>query len=131
MSDVEYDYWQNAKDPLQYKSQGRSYAHLPMKSNGFPPPVEQMEIDTSNNPGRWSFQSDYIEAIGATMWLSGLFWKHIGENRKDALLSTSGFEAQIVENGIMKVVSSEYCFCDETTEDVQRKLRSVLYGTSS
>jgi hypothetical protein len=126
VSDVEYDHWQNAKDPLEYEAAGRSYRHLPTKLNGLPPPLEQLEIDTSKNPGRWSLQSGYIEAIGSTMWLGALFWKHVGENRKDALLSASWLE--VVENGITQVVSSAHCFFDVTTEDIQRKLRSVLYG---
>jgi hypothetical protein len=125
--DVDYDYWQNAKDPLEYQVEGRSYSHLPMKSNGLPPPVEQMEIDISNNPGRWVIRSDYREAIGSTMWLSPLFWQKTGTDNKEAELIANGFEVQHLENDIIKVIAAESCFCDETTESVQRKLRSVLF----
>jgi hypothetical protein len=128
VSDVEYDHWQNAKDPLQYEAAGRSYAHLPTKSNGLPPPLEQIEIDTSNNPGRWSLQSGYIEAIGSIMWLGAPFWKYVGENCKAALFSASWLDVQPVGNAVTQVIASEHCFCDGTTEDIQRKLRSVLYG---
>ncbi|GHU33356.1 hypothetical protein FACS189497_15100 [Betaproteobacteria bacterium] len=127
VSDVEYDYWQNAKDPLDYDVAGRSYKHLSMKSNGLPPPVERLEIDTSRNPGRWLLKSGYREAIGSTMWLSDLFWSYVGKNR-EKLLSADWLDVQIVDNGVAKIVSSEHCFCDETTEDVQRKLRAILYG---
>src|SRR5262249_36884830 len=49
IADSQYQYWQNAHDPLQYSAVGRSYQHLPMKSNRLPPPLEMMIIDTSNN----------------------------------------------------------------------------------
>ncbi len=48
--DIEYDFWQNAKDPLEYEAAGRSSANLPKISNGLPPPLSQLEIDTSQNP---------------------------------------------------------------------------------
>lgn len=128
VSDVEYDHWQNAKDPLEYEAAGRSHRHLPKKSNELPPPLEQLEIDTSQNPGRWSLQSGYIEAIGSMMWLGASFWKHVGENRKTALLSASWLNVKPVGDGVTQVIASERCFCDETTEDMQFKLRSVLYG---
>src|SRR6266704_6378407 len=31
--DREYDFWQNADDPLEYTAVGKPYHHLPMKSN--------------------------------------------------------------------------------------------------
>ncbi|MDO8770403.1 MAG: hypothetical protein Q7K57_17215 [Burkholderiaceae bacterium] len=130
LSDVDYDYWQNAKDPLQYQAVGRNYSSLPMKSNGLPPPLEQMEIDTSSNPGRWSLQSGYVEAIGATMWLGMPFWESVGENHKDALLSEDGFTVRSVGRDILQVVASEQCFFDEATKDKQNTLRAVLYGQS-
>jgi len=128
LSDVDYDYWQNAKDPLQYQALGRSYSNLPMKSNGLPPPLEQVEIDTSSNPGRWVLQSGHVEAIGATMWLGSSFWEIVGENRKDALLSADGFTIRSVGHGVIQVIASEQCFCDEATTDKQNRLRAVLYG---
>lgn len=38
VSDVEYDFWQNATDPLEYECVGRPLSGLPMKSNGCLPP---------------------------------------------------------------------------------------------
>lgn len=128
ISDVEYDYWQNAKDPLQYEAMGRSYSHLATRSNGLPPPLEQVEIDISGNPGRWSLRSGYVEAIGSTMWFGSPFWKYVGEDRKDALLSASWLDVRSVGNGVIQVIASEHCFYDEATEDMQNNLRAVLYG---
>lgn len=130
LSDVEYDYWQNARDPLQYQAVGRSYSNLSMKSNGLPPPLEQVEIDTSSNPGRWALQSGYVEAIGATMWLGMPFWESVGKNRKDALLSEDRLTVRSVGRDIVQVVASEQCFFDEATKDKQNALRAALYGQS-
>src|SRR5262245_41538571 len=74
LADREYERWQNAADPLEYKAAGRSYAHLPLVSNGLPYPVEQMIIDTSRNAGRRILRTGYIEVVGALMWLGAPFW---------------------------------------------------------
>jgi hypothetical protein len=79
--DVDYDHWQNANDPLEYEVVGKSYAHLPLRSNGMPYPLDGMEIDTSRNPGRWCFGMGYIEAVGARMWLAPSFWELTGADR--------------------------------------------------
>lgn len=128
ISDVDYDTWQNAKSPLQYEAAGRSYASLPMKTNGLPAPLGQMEIDTSANPGRWILKTGYVESIGSTMWLGPLFWASVGMHRKDALLSDQRFTVQSLSEGIIKVVTSDSCFCDETTENIQQILRTILYS---
>jgi len=39
--EIEYAHWQNAEDPLEYTAVGRSYAGLPMKSNGLPYPLRR------------------------------------------------------------------------------------------
>src|SRR5579859_4043676 len=80
--DCEYDYWQNAADPLQYTAVGKSYSRLPMKSNGLPYPLEQKMIDTSASPGRWRFGDGYIDAVGAVLWLGTPFWVLAGANRE-------------------------------------------------
>lgn len=128
ISDVEYDYWQNVKDTLQYQAVGRSYSGLPTKSNGLPAPLEQIEIDTSNNPGRRSLRVGYVEAIGSPMWLAPLFWKLVGENKIDLLRSTHEFDVRSIENRIVQVNASENCFCDDTTTHTQNRLRAVLYS---
>ena len=128
LTDVEYDYWQNAKDQLQYKSANRSYAHLPMKTNGLPPPLNRLEIDISDNPGRSIIRTGYREAVGSKMWLSSLFWHLVGTVPKEKLLSAEGFVVQQVSSEIIKVITAESCFCDKSTERIQRKLRSILYN---
>ena len=76
--DDEYDYWQNAKDPALYSTAGRSIEGLPLRSNGFPEPLERLEIDTSRNPGRPVLRGGYIECVGSTMWLGPSFWSLTG-----------------------------------------------------
>lgn len=129
ISDVEYDFWQNATDPLEYESAGRSFSGLPQKSNGLPAPLDQMEIDTSRNPGRSVFRQGYVEAVGSTMWLSDLFWLRVGRNRATSisLLETQGFKV-FACGKVFKVVASDKCFYDDSTVNQQRVLRQMLFG---
>ncbi len=75
--DEDYDFWQNARDPLEYQARSQPYGHLPTRSNGLPPPLEQLEIDTSANPGRRELRKGLIEAVGCPMWLSSEFLKRM------------------------------------------------------
>jgi len=128
ISDIEYDYWQNAKDPLEYKAVGRNHEHLPKKSNGLPPPLEQLEIDTSNNPGRWSHQIGYVEAIGSVMWLSKLFWERVGTDRLQQLLAADFIKTLDLQNDVVRLVMDDISFSECSSADVQNKLRKTLYG---
>ena len=128
VSDVEYDFWQNATDPLEYECVGRPLSGLPMKSNGLPPPLDQMEIDISGNPGRNVLKQGYIEAIGSTMWLGNLFWERAGVDRfaSISLLESEGFK--VCECGkFFKVVASDKVFSDGSTLEKQRALRRILF----
>lgn len=129
VSEVEYDFWQNATDPLEYECVGRPLSGLPMKSNGLPPPLDEMEIDTSGNPGRNVLRQGYIEAIGSTMWLGNPFWERAGVDRfaSISLLESEGFE--VFECGrFCKVVTSDKVFSDDSTLEKQRALRRILFG---
>jgi len=126
--DVEYNHWQNAKDPIEYEIAGRDFTHLPMKSNGLPPPLQQMEIDTSNNPGRWVLRSGYVEAIGATMWLSKLFWDRVGRDRSNRVRSTDWICTTALPKDVVEICVSEHCFVLEETADLQNRLRELLYA---
>jgi hypothetical protein len=129
VSDVEYDFWQNATDPLEYECLGRPLSGLPMKSNGLPPPLDQLEIDTSGNPGRTVLRQGYIEAIGSTMWLGKRFWERVGVERSSSisLLKSQGFK--VYEFGdVFKVVASDQIFSDTSALEKQRALRQILFG---
>jgi hypothetical protein len=126
-ADVEYNHWQNAKDPIEYESAGRDFSHLSMKSNGLPPPLEQMEIDTSRNPGRWVLRSGYVEAVGALMWLSELFWDRVGRDHRHRLTSANWLNASEVAPGVVRIEVEGRRFIAEDTAEVQDRLRALLY----
>jgi hypothetical protein len=128
IADVEYDKWQNAEDPLIYKAANRDYSYLPMRSNGLPPPVEQMVIDISQNPGRWEFRSGYIEAVGSVMWLGDLFWQYVGSNHKERLAEFSLAKIEQLTENVLRIEVSGTSFEDYSTRDIQDRLRNVLYG---
>lgn len=127
VSDVEYDHWQNANDPLQYTAVGREYGHLPVITVTSPYP--RQVIDTSKNPGRWTLKSGYVEAVGAMMWLDERFWQCVGEDRKTAVLSADWLDVQAVADDVVLVKAAGHCFCDESTSQIQERLRALLYGT--
>jgi hypothetical protein len=128
LADSEYQHWQNAYDPLQYTAVGRSYAHLPMKSNGLPYPLEQQIIDTSANPGRWKLCIGYHEAIGALMWLGEPFWRLTGADPELAT-GTSWLRISKPFPSVIRLEAAEECFrtANGVSGEVQRKLRSLLF----
>jgi len=126
--DVEYDYWQNAKDLMEYENAGRDYAGLPLRSNGLPPPLEQLEIDTSCNPGRWHLRSGYVEAIGPVMWLGELFWNVVGESHRSRLRDNDWLKAIEMSHGILKIQVLNCQFSSGETAEIQDRLRALLYS---
>lgn len=124
-----YDRWQNARDPLQYEAARRPYAHLPMRSNGLPPPLDRMEIDTSANPGRRELRHGLIEAVGAPMWVGTKFLERV--NIDEASLGMeSWLNPQRLPSGAWKLSPRDRPF--ETAEGEERtlqlRMRAVLFG---
>jgi hypothetical protein len=126
--DIEYDHWQNAVDPQQYEVVGKSFAHLPLRSNGMPYPLDRMEIDTSRNPGRWRFGAGYIEAVGATMWLGTSFWEltRADKRKLDNLKWLQCFEET---QSVTRIKAADRCFTTGEGELGERQLalRSLLF----
>lgn len=125
---ADYDFWQNASDPLEYTSQNRQCEHLPKISNGLPPPLEKTVIDTSHNPGRRIFRVGYIEAIGSLMWLSDQFWNLTGAD-KSKVLKQNWIECQESPKDLLRIQISNHPFFtdEEDSAIVQRKLRQLLF----
>jgi hypothetical protein len=129
--DVEYDRWQNAKDPLLFKAAGRPYEHLPMTSNGLPPPLQKEVIDTSRNPGRWSFDRGWIEAVGAVMWLGEPFWPLTRANRR-AVESADGLRVSHPIASVTRIQSADRSFTSAGAESgrLQDRVRALLFPGS-
>ncbi len=126
--DREYDFWQNAEDPIEYEAKGRSYAHLPMRSNGAPPPLEQLVIDTSGNPGRRVLRQGFVEALGAVMWLGPSFWSNTGA-KKEAVCAERWLRCDELRGGLVRIKAADAPFTEGTGETgkVQERLRSLLF----
>lgn len=127
-----YEYWQNAADPLQYEAGGRSYEGLPMRSNGFPPPVEQMVIDTSRNPGRRVLRRGFIEAVGSPMWLGESFWSVTG-TRREAVCAEEWLRCETRRGSVVRLRPADAPFttAEGQAGEVQERLRRLLYPPSS
>lgn len=124
--DYDYDHWQNAHDPLQYSAAGRSLEGLPRVSNGLPPPLEQLNIDTSNNPGRRIIRHGYVEAVAAVMWLGDAFWPRVGKLKQDFINGCPSASVSYGPNHVRLQVA-ETLFDDFSDVDLQDKLRVALY----
>jgi len=130
--DNDYEHWQNAEDPLEYRVAGKSYKHLPMRSNGLPPPLEQMVIDISRNPGRRRIRQGFVEFVGSVMWLGEPFWSAAGVSR-DLLLTQDWLQVDELPGGAVRIRAAEEPFTTDTGDsgEIQRKLRALLYPSSS
>lgn len=126
--DEEYDFWQNAQDPLQYQTRKRPYQHLPKKSNGMPFPLEKQIIDTDRNPGRRVFRSGYIEAIGHEMWLSLRFFELTRSSLRQ-IQSQSWISYEKTPGESIYLIASTSPFLQDTGEEgsLQQKLRELLF----
>jgi hypothetical protein len=121
--DAEFDFWQNAKDPIEFEAKGRRFEHLPTVSNGLPFPLEQMVIDTSANPGRQVFRNGFIEAVAAQMWMGDRFWEATG-SCKEALRS-GGYEIAEID-GLLRVYLGSM-FTESTNRQTLDSLRRILF----
>ena len=128
--DREYDYWQNAEQIGEYEAKNRPHAHLKKRSNNLRPPLLAEIIDTSGNPGRWTFKNGYIEAVGSSMWLGENFWARVGSDRREAVMAESFLNPVELPNGVIHISASDRCFVDETSAELQDRVRAALYGPS-
>jgi hypothetical protein len=130
--DQDYEFWQNAEDPIQYEGSGRSYAGLPMKSNGLPYPLEQRILDISKNPGRRVFRQGYVEAVGAVMWLGEQFWPLTGASRQE-VLAADWLQCEQLPHGVLRVQAANAPFttAEGASGVLQDRLRALLFPQSS
>jgi len=125
----EFDFWQNAHDPIEYKCGGREYENLPMISNGLPPPLDGDVVDTSRNPGRRVLRNGYVEGVGYKMWLSRLFWTYVGRERDDEVLATAGWRLMPMPDGMLEIEVPAEVFTEQGDPSLQARLRSAVYGS--
>ena len=126
--DSEYSYWQNATDPLEYSAKGRSCEGLPMQSNGLPSPLDQVEIDISQNPGRRLVKKGYVEAVGAYMWFGEDFWKLVGKDRMHVIGSLLAGGWELNDEKFISVYSKNKFIATEKSKREQESLREILFG---
>ena len=79
--DGEYEYWENASDPVEFSSRNRTFDGRKLRSNGLPFPLEKQVVDTSMNLGRRVLKKGFVESIGHIIWLGQKFWEHTKQVR--------------------------------------------------
>lgn len=128
-ADYEYHYWQNAEDFLEYRAAGRSVDGLPTKRRDLPPPLNDLIIDTSNNPGRSILRNGFVEVVASTMWLSDKFWKLAGTDR-DRAVNADWLNHSEVAPGVLRIDAYPETFAssDGACGERQVRLRSLLFN---
>lgn len=127
--DQEYNFWQNAHDPIQYESRGRSFDGLPMVPRGSIAPFDkELIIDTSQNVGRRVLGDGYVEAVGGIMYFGASFWERTGAQRAEIerlpfVLSSSEVGATVK----IAFHSDTFQSAEGSEGEVQSTLRSALY----
>lgn|SRR5215813_1077409 len=123
--DYVYDYWQNAEDPLHYEHAGKSYAELPMRTNGLLYPLTQDIIDIRSNPGRSPLADGYNEFVSSPMWLSKAF---LSRRQASATSIPSGYSHEWRgENLKVWCDYRPFATDDERQSALQNALRRWLY----
>lgn len=132
LADVEYEFWQNAQDLLQYTTKGRPHQHLPKKSNGLSPPLEQTIIDISDNPGRRLLRLAYHEVVGAVMWLGEAFWQ-LTKAHKREIEQAQWIQVSYPVSTVLRIEVAAKSFATDkgTVGELQRKLRALLFPEST
>lgn len=126
--DEEYDFWQNANDPLQYEARGRSLEGLKMFCDDA---LSHDFIDISLNPGRRVLRDGYIEALGHVMWVAPRFWKMVGRSLSQIEASgTSHLISEVSEvGGVSRLRFSSKPFTTAEGEEgaLQNRMRALLF----
>lgn len=125
---TEYSHIQNMKDIQSYELKGLKHDHLPKINNGMPYPLNEDKVDTSRNPGYWTFKKGYLESVGSEMWLGRHFFNRVNLSVAD-LKKVDWIELKELGNGVVYIKSYEHPFDSSEGEqkDIQNKLRYLLY----
>lgn len=126
--DVEYEHWQNAEDPIEYTTQGRSYAELTTIRD---PMFGDERIDISSFPGRRVLRDGFVEAVGSTMWLAPEFEKRTGA-KLEALKSQAWCHCTPVSERVCRIEIMDKCFTSAKgiERELQERLRAALFACS-
>ena len=123
--DREYEFWQNASDPLEFTANGRD---VPSERLYVDPVFGDHLIDISGNPGRRVLRDGFVEAVGSPMWLSDLFFLRTGASRRDVLESELLLQKEEVE-GLLRFEATLGQFQQPVGKEgeAQESLRRLLF----
>jgi len=125
--DWEYETWQNNTDIASFERHGREHKNLSKKSNNLPPPLDKLIIDINANSGRRILRSEYMEAIGSTMWLGEVFWMLTGKSKSDVIGNTEFKVSEIGRSLKIKAQDTLFTKSDGVESIRQNSLRDLLF----
>lgn len=126
--DVEYDLRQRSEDILIFEAHGWPHAHLKKVSNGLPPPLTQLVVDTSENPGRYVFRDGYCEFVSNPIWLGPEFFEMRRLRPQDLKLGNPW--TMQTRGDLIRITCQEAPFRSAIGEEARRQdeLRAALYA---
>lgn len=129
IADENYEFWQNARDISEYEFRGRDHSLLPKKSNRFRPPLDEIIIDTDNNPGLKVFQLGYIETVGRRIYVSkeGALFSKIANA---SVLTAAGWRVEEGSRSVLIEVADDV-FTEGGSFELQNRLRSAVFTDRS
>ncbi|QYX65301.1 hypothetical protein K2227_02910 [Shewanella putrefaciens] len=129
---TEYSRIQNMSDIQSYELYDLKHDHLPKVNNGMPYPLNMDQIDTSCNPGYWTFRNGYLESVGSEMWLGKHFFNRVNLSVDD-LKRVNWLKLTELDNGVIYIKSNEFPFDSSEGEQryIQEKLRNLLYSNAN
>lgn len=128
--DIDYHHRQTAEDILEFEVAGWPHAHLKKVSNGAPPPLEQLVVDTSENPGRFIFKTGYCEFVANPIWLGPTFFEIRGLDPNE-LPGKLGPDWQVTRSGALLRISCQeapFRSSEGRKSRLQNELRAALYS---
>lgn len=127
IEDSNYRHWQNTTDPTEYQEAGKPLPGPLIRRNA-PPPLDDLIVDCSNNPGRMVLQSGYVEAVGSRMWLGTLFCDHTGASPIE-IEQTPWLRTSRPHPDILEIQSADQPFTSSVgaQAETQVALRKLLF----
>lgn len=125
----DYEYWQNANDPIEYEAHNKSMEGINAYHDEA---LNHTYIDTSANPGRRVLRDGYIEAVGHEMWFGKSFWEATGSSLAK-LLETIDCAAEEIGENVHKIKFQAKPFTLSSGDEakLQHEIRDILFPKSS
>jgi hypothetical protein len=125
--DAEFEYWQNAKDPVSFELAGRATSQLKIERD--PDIPDRMVVRTRENPGRTVWGLRWKEAVGHVMWLPNRFWSSTNGSRAESEQLAESVDA--VASDVCRFTFQGEHFTEHSRAATIDTVRTAVFGQGS